>query len=422
MFRLGILKLVSQGKYGNLPSTKSKQVKEAEEQATVLRTVCFHIRREWYRRSSKPWMLPFPRPNGAALDDEPNSPTEVAIPVPVQSTAASLLVSCHGEGFDLCEHMFAEPATDEAHLLSDSDLDDVYVYGFDVEPNGSRKAWRKLVDIEGEEIIGKEYAAHCNEPVDGVGLMVGHFLDGTEKQIPGMPFTLKRKAASKTLKRIRKKPASKSSCVSHMSEDGEEECPRAEDPERDETDGEHGEEEFPRVEDPEMDGTDGEGNEEEILPEVGNEDALVGKYVMTHGLLTSAANGHVFEVNGRREDGRFLIANLLNGPTYWVKESNLKVMTARELYPFLKRVVKIGSVNYSIRAAPRSTHTLAILVKIGEKQLGQVVAQGEGTADLARAFSLAESIMASLYDAYEEDGKEVTKKAFYEKRAELLVR
>ena len=36
--------------------------KISEEQATILRSVCFHIRREWYRRSNHAWMKDFPNP------------------------------------------------------------------------------------------------------------------------------------------------------------------------------------------------------------------------------------------------------------------------------------------------------------------------------------------------------------------------
>ena len=38
--------------------------KKAEEIATVLRTLCRHIRREWYRKNASGWMQAFPRPHG----------------------------------------------------------------------------------------------------------------------------------------------------------------------------------------------------------------------------------------------------------------------------------------------------------------------------------------------------------------------
>ena len=308
------------------------------------------------------------------------------------------------------------------------------MYGFDVEPDGERKAWRTLVDGDGEEIIDKEYAAHCSEPADGVGLMVAHFLDGSEVEIPGMLHTLKRKAAD-TSRQSLKKPASKSLDADSDESDreqGEEELPRVYDPEMETEDREHGEEKLPDVYVPEMETEDRKHDEAELQTEPEDQeqgkeelcvdDALVGKHVMTQHLMADDLNGLVFTVKGKRKDGRFLIAGLDAGPTYFIKESNLRVMTARELCPFLQKWVHIGGVYYCIKAASRSTRTPAVLVKIGDKQLGQVVPQGGEAADLARAFSIARLIMCDLYDAFEKDGKEVTKTAFYDKRAELLAK
>ena len=64
--------------YANAPTTTKVQLKEAEEQATILRTVCFHIRREWYRKSHKTWMANFPRPD----------PPICVLPAPQQGLAA----------------------------------------------------------------------------------------------------------------------------------------------------------------------------------------------------------------------------------------------------------------------------------------------------------------------------------------------
>ena len=54
-------------------SLKDKK-KHAEEESTKIRTICRHIRREWYKKSKKTWMTPFVRPQqpigpigGAAL-------------------------------------------------------------------------------------------------------------------------------------------------------------------------------------------------------------------------------------------------------------------------------------------------------------------------------------------------------------------
>jgi hypothetical protein len=66
MFGRAILNIMASNHYPGKPTDLKSQLKEAEEQATLLRTICFHIRREWYRKSSKWWMVHFPRPDCAA--------------------------------------------------------------------------------------------------------------------------------------------------------------------------------------------------------------------------------------------------------------------------------------------------------------------------------------------------------------------
>ena len=62
----------------------------------------------------------------------------------------------------------------------------VYVYGFTEDSDCKKVAWRRLVDQDGNEVVEKEIACHVTEPSGGVGLMIGHFLDGTSEEIPGM--------------------------------------------------------------------------------------------------------------------------------------------------------------------------------------------------------------------------------------------
>ena len=40
----------------------------AETDATALRCIFYHIRREWYRRSNVPWLQRFPRPLDAPIE------------------------------------------------------------------------------------------------------------------------------------------------------------------------------------------------------------------------------------------------------------------------------------------------------------------------------------------------------------------
>ena len=66
MFVKASLHIMASTHYPGKPNDLKSQLKEADEQATLLRTICFHIRPEWYRNSSKWWMVAFPRPERAA--------------------------------------------------------------------------------------------------------------------------------------------------------------------------------------------------------------------------------------------------------------------------------------------------------------------------------------------------------------------
>ena len=82
--------LIGKGILKHHPKTIGNQKQKqqvAEEEATKLRTIGRHIRREWYRRSNKQWMLPFLRPNMQDLD-EPVNALDVIVPAPL--TAADL--------------------------------------------------------------------------------------------------------------------------------------------------------------------------------------------------------------------------------------------------------------------------------------------------------------------------------------------
>ena len=49
--------------------------------------------------------------------------------------------------------------------------DFVWVCGFDVSKSKQRRAWRKLVDNMGADVIAKEFASHCDPACGGVGLV-----------------------------------------------------------------------------------------------------------------------------------------------------------------------------------------------------------------------------------------------------------
>ena len=80
-----------------------------------------------------------------------------------------------------------------------------YVYGFTEDSFGTKVAWRRLEDAHGK-IIQTEIACHVTEPSGGYGLMIGHFGDGTSREIPGMWSTTFQERALKRLA-VLKRPA-----------------------------------------------------------------------------------------------------------------------------------------------------------------------------------------------------------------------
>ena len=81
--------------------------------------------------------------------------------------------------------------------------DFVWVCGFDVSKSKQRRAWRKLVDNMGADVMSKELASHYEPACGGVGLMAAKFLDGTmlnelstKRNAPTQSGQLKKPAAS----------------------------------------------------------------------------------------------------------------------------------------------------------------------------------------------------------------------------------
>ena len=85
--------------------------------------------------------------------------------------------------------------------------DFVWVYGFDVDKSKQRRAWRKLVDNMGADVMSKELASHCEPACGGVGLMAAKFLDGTSAEVLGMLNELSTKRKAPTQSGQLKKPA-----------------------------------------------------------------------------------------------------------------------------------------------------------------------------------------------------------------------
>lgn len=419
MFVKSILMLMNDGSYGNMPTNRQAQLKEAEEMSTSLRTICFHVRREWYRRSSKPWLAAFPRPVEAAQATQAvvAAPDPQQVPeasVPHCNHAATMLRACHGESPDLYDLMLGEMSVEESmkeESMEEEEEDSaadglVYIYGFDVESNGNN-AWRVLVDNTGAEVDEKEYASHCSEPPGGVGLMIGNFLDGTTEQIPGMLFQKIRKrpasaSTEKTIKapRVQKKPAAAPAVAVVAIDDLD-------------TIEEHAEEELDFVPD------------EEIEVET-----LLYKYVETHSLSDNEMNGKYWFVEEERGDGRVRINAIppAEPNSFWASPDKLKEVTKKQLIASLVDSMDIDGVHYSIKAKTQGCRACLVLVTTSTGQFGQVSEVTTGD-DIVQAFQMAMSVMRALEIKQisvralsGENGASVTKQAFFEHREALMSR
>ena len=170
-FVKAILELMTAELYGgtNGGPLRSRK-KKAEDQALILRNVCQHIRREWYRKSKKSWMLPFPRPDQATgtgglglARAVPITPSRTRVGNSAASddrsdNASALLVNSHGASWNEMDSMFGSHDGSDGEgegnefmdgIMSDDDGDDdnavVWLYGFETD---SRIAWRALVDCK----------------------------------------------------------------------------------------------------------------------------------------------------------------------------------------------------------------------------------------------------------------------------------
>ena len=110
--------------------------------------------------------------------------------------------------------------------------DFVWVYGFDVDKIKQRRAWRKLVDNMGADVMSKELASHCEPACGGVGLMAAKFLDGTmlnelstKRKAPAQCGQLKKPAASAS----KAKPAPRVQDANFPAEEDAEEEEKAKD-------------------------------------------------------------------------------------------------------------------------------------------------------------------------------------------------
>ena len=316
-----------------------------------------------------------------------------------QQNAAALLAACNGENCDLYAAILEEVGDegdgddDERSLSEPSEGNDqlVYVFGFDVA-GIDRKAWRMLVGVDGEGLLGKEYASHCSDPPDGFGMMLAHFLDGTVTEIPGMFFENCAAPASKRARTtIFRRPAA-AVCE-----------PSIED--KNESESDSGEIEYECIDPPER---------------------FLNSYVKTTGLSSIEWNNKAFEVLGRRNDGRLKLRLILDDdddlhPNHiiWVEECKVTSLSKRQLLPFLCDVVIIGTEMFKVKAYAQmgqSGQMFLVRVSTAEGQIGQVSDRSTGD-DLVKAFKVAMTVMQNLEQEFTFHGTLPVKAAFKAERS-----
>ena len=200
----GVLVLMQDGRYTPKPTTVASRKLIAEEEATKLRAIALHIRRQWYMKRVPEWMVPFARPVAAAQlvasDAATGGPPVAAVPVaavppqppvPVDNfvglVAAAMRFPAPFSDFDIdspgeaSSIAYSDEEGSESHIGSEMEVH--WVYGYDTDDAGTRKAWRDAY-LDDQLIAEREYASHTT--TDGTMLHVAHVLDGTSSTIPGM--------------------------------------------------------------------------------------------------------------------------------------------------------------------------------------------------------------------------------------------
>ena len=232
-----VLSLIRSGTITGAPTHAAARKTYAELEATKIRNIDLHIRKQWYRKTNKAWMLPFPNPSGppqldpvaaaplpvhvaaTALDahavaaSAATSPVDaIAPPGIAASSIAANPPGAAGPAFGLSpprpprvDHDslqvlssvadFAGPdpfsVADEVgfnDVTSDSDSEDSvsnelqYQYGFVDEDT----AWRHMVTDDGIQHGDQEYTTIIEQPEPPNTLCTALFVDGTRSEIPGM--------------------------------------------------------------------------------------------------------------------------------------------------------------------------------------------------------------------------------------------
>jgi hypothetical protein len=325
----------------------------------MLRTICFHVKREWYRKSTKPWMSIFPRLHKVAARDLRTAPPQA--PAPNGHAAqhqAELLRACHAEGMDM------------------SDIFDDFS---DVDVN--------------------------------VGLMVAHFLDGTAHAIPGM--LCKRKGGPAKAGDAAKVAKVEKAAVA--AERTEEENPEEEsDFEPDEC-VEAGEES------PESE-IDFEEDQVSDLPEIDFLNKYVRTCGLKRLASLNDKIFLVQEKrdDGRLRIRGILKATPLE---VYAKPDNVELVDNKTICRYLSEIVSIRGTNFAVKAQTQGDRPCIVTLKPAElhgRQMGMLSCRSTGD-DIVKAFTVVVDITNMIkLESYSPEWPGFTKADFLEKRQALL--
>ncbi len=156
--------------------------------------------------------------------------------------------------------------------------------------------------------------------------------------------------------------------------------------------------------------------------EVADPDRILNSYVKTTGLSSIEWNDKAFEVLGRRNDGRLKLRLILDDDDlfpnhiFWVEECKVTILSKRELLPFLRDYVKIGTEMFKVKAYAHMAHPFFVRVSTAEGQIGQVSERSTGY-DLVKAFKVAMMVMQTLEQEFTFHGTLPVKKKFFAERS-----
>jgi hypothetical protein len=479
-FVKAILNLMATDRFEDPPTRQKEREAIAQEEATKVRNLCFHIRREWYRQSRHEWMRPFPRPPFAGAAELPGAtaelpgttaeavvPTQVPTPaaaVPVNTVNTRSLSAAAGStsraapsasavrlasAFRFGDRFAIEPDSDSGsdesscglELSQQDDFHTLYSYNSGVDATGNPMAWRQRINDDNSVNEEKEVATTITEE-DSV--CFAHFHDGTMEPIPGMvPPSLQAEAALQSQQsgvskqsKVCKRPAMATSepskrprtnagkavesIVGKKGEKGAEWSDEKEEEDDDDDDDEEGEEESKG----EGDEVIGGGGDEEGESEGGDNDNEaeeatlgVGGYAVIHGLeLQPEHNGEAAKVVDLKDE-RYTIKLFKSNVLLRVRACKLRAQPIDELARFFNTAYEDKGKSLTVKCCRQVGKSPVCRVFQGKGRNHKQLGQIPTTVlDPMQAFDVADTIVKEMMN----DTIPNTNVAFLSRREELV--